>query len=113
MLFFSFSRMWVIVKQRHAIARQIVRLHGNRSVTTGHKVVEFFDLVAWNAGKNIGEPGLWIDTVEFCHIDQSMALLTGANVCFWLFATDSPCPSYFRCPSSKRHSNGDVGFRAV
>ncbi len=41
------------------------------------------------------------------------APLTDFHFRLWLFATDWARPSYFRCPPSKRHSDGDVGFRAV
>ena len=66
-----------------------------------------------DAAKNVGEPGLRIDAVEFCRFDQDMAPLTGADFRLWLFATETAHPSFFRFAPNMRHSDRDVGFRAV
>ena len=40
------------------------------SVTPGQQIVQFGDLVIGDAAKNIGEPGLRVDTIELGCFDQ-------------------------------------------
>ena len=36
------------------------------------QIVDPVDLVVWNAGEGVGEPGLGIDAIEFCGLDQGV-----------------------------------------
>lgn len=44
--------------------------------------IDLCDLVVWDAGEGIGEPGVWIDGVEFCRFDQGVGDGGGLAACF-------------------------------
>ena len=57
---------------RHLLPIWLIFLDGRRPVP-GEELVEVAQLDVGDAAEDIGEPGLWIDTVHFCGDDAAIA----------------------------------------